>query len=102
MDWRQDHLLSLAGVYKPRDSPEKVIPLALTQYLSDHPEIQHIRLRLDNDRAGQQAANALIVGLSDKYSVTAQIPPQGKDYNDYLCMVKGLPIAKLNERKRER
>ncbi len=102
MDWRQDHLLSLAGVYKPRDSPRKAIPLALEQYLSDHPEISHIRLRLDSDRTGYQAADALIAGLSDRYSVTAQFPPQGKDYNDYLCMVKGLPTAKNNERKPER
>ena len=102
--WQKDHLLSLAGVYKPRDSPaESAVPLALEQYLKDHPEIQHIRLRLDNDKTGHLASNALIAILSDKYTVTAQFPAQGKDYNDYLCMVKGLPITKAEKPKgRER
>ncbi len=102
MDWRKDHLLSLAGVFKNKEHAQIRIPLALTQYLADHPEVQSIRLRLDNDRTGQIAAQALIDGLSDRYSITAKVPPQGKDYNDYLCMVKGLPIAKYNERKQER
>lgn len=53
MEWRKDHLLSLAGVYQPREKiEESAVPLALTKYLSDHPEIKLIVLRLDNDRAG--------------------------------------------------
>ena len=103
MDWRQDHLLSLAGVYKPRDAPgEAVIPLALEQYLKDHPEVKTIRLRLDNDRTGKQASEALMAGLSEQYAVSYQLPPRGKDYNDYLCMVRGLPLMSQESKARER
>ena len=57
----KDHLLSLAGVYQPREKiEESAVPLALTQYLRDHPEIKTIILRLDNDRAGRLAAKALM------------------------------------------
>ena len=58
IDWRKDHLLSLAGVYQPKEKiEESAVPLALTQYLHDHPEIKVIVLRLDNDRAGRLAAS---------------------------------------------
>lgn len=57
MDWRRDHLLSLAGVYKPRKRIEdSALPAALGQYLSDHPQIRKVILRLDNDTAGHLAA----------------------------------------------
>ncbi len=103
MDWRKDHLLSLAGVYQPREKiEESAIPLALTQYLSDHPEIRCIVLRLDNDRAGRLAAKALMTVLPKDYTVSARFPPWGKDYNDYLCHYLGLAIARPKERIQER
>lgn len=103
LDWKKDHLLSLAGVYQPKKEIEKsAVPLALTQYLADHPEIQCILLRLDNDYAGRMAAKALMTILPEKYTVDARFPPQGKDYNDYLCKCLGLPITKPKERKQER
>ena len=42
--------------------------------------------------------------LPRKYAVTVDIqpPPQGKDYNDCLCMRLGLPITKRGERSKER
>lgn len=103
LDWRKDHLLSLAGVYQPKKEIEKSsVPLALTQYLADHPEIQYILLRLDNDYAGRMAAKALTTVLPEKYTVDARFPPQGKDYNDYLCKCLGLPVTNPKERKQER
>ena len=103
MDWRKDHLLSLAGVYQPREKiEESAVPLALTQYLRDHPEIKTIILRLDNDRAGRMAAKALMTVLPKDYAVVARSPPRGKDYNDYLCSCLGRPITKSKERKQER
>ena len=70
MDWRKDHLLSLAGVYQPREKiEESAVPLALSQYLRDHPEIKTIILRLDNDRAGRMAAKALMTVLPKDYTV---------------------------------
>ena len=102
-DWRRDHLLSLAGVYRPRkELQESSLPLALTQYLKDHPGIRKIVLRLDNDYAGRTASQALQTMLSGSYEVSIRPPPEGKDYNDCLCMRLGIPITKTKERSAER
>ena len=102
-DWRRDHLLSLAGVYRPRKEIwESSMPLALTQYLKDHLGIRKIVLRLDNDYAGRTASQALQTMLSGSYEVSIRPPPEGKDYNDCLCMRLGIPITKTKERSAER
>ena len=90
-DWQRDHLLSLAGVYAPKkEVQESSIPLALKQYLSDHPEITTIVLRLDNDYAGRLAATTLQTILPEKYRVIMELAPQGKDYNGTLKMRLGI------------
>ncbi len=99
-DWRSDHLLSLAGVFRPRDDLRKSsFPLALKQYLKDHPGIKEIVLRLDNDYAGRTAAQALQAMLSPDYNVSIRPPPEGKDYNDCLCIRLGKLITKTHERR---
>lgn len=103
VDWQTDHMVSLAGVYRPRaELRESSMPMALTQYLKDHPGIKKIVLRLDNDYAGRMAAKAMTVMLSDQYDVAYKPPPQGKDYNDFLCMRLGKPITKTAERSAAR
>ena len=103
MDWKKDHLLSLAGVYQPKEKiEESAVPLALTQYLSDHPEIKVIVLRLDNDRAGRLAAKVLTTVLPKDYTIAARFPPRGKDYNDCLCMYLGIPITRSKTKNQER
>ncbi len=99
IDWKKDHLLSLAGVYQPREKiEESAVPLALTQYLKDHPEIKTMILRLDNDRAGRMAARALMTVLPKHYAISPQFPPRGKDYNDYLCICRGIqPVTRQKE-----
>ena len=103
--WRSENLLSLAGVYKPRAKiEESSLPAALVRYLSEHPHIRRVVLRLDNDTTGRIAAETIKTLLPRKYAVTVDIqpPPQGKDYNDCLCMRLGLPITKRGERSKER
>ena len=92
-DWRRDHLVSLAGVYESRN---EVLPLALTHYLDEYPIIDRVILRLDNDGKGRLAAQAIRSQLAKQRGLPADIrsPPQGKDFNDYLCMTLGLPITK--------
>ncbi|MCD8364423.1 MAG: toprim domain-containing protein [Clostridiales bacterium] len=91
LDWNSDHLLSLAGIYQPKkELSQSAVPLALTQYLNDHPEVKRIVLRLDNDRAGHMAAKAIMAVLPENYTAAARFPPRGKDYNDYLCSCLGL------------
>ncbi len=99
-NWRVDHMLSLAGVYRPRkELHESSMPLALTQFLHDHPGIRKIVLRLDNDYAGRAAAQALQAMLAQEYEVSIRSPPEGKDYSDCLCMRLGKSIKQTHERR---
>ncbi len=101
-NWNREHLVSLAGVYKPKEElQESSMPLALKRYLSEYPNIRFITLRLDNDATGGRAAKALVSMLSARYEVSVQ-PPYGKDYNDYLCMRLGLPITHRKGKAQER
>ena len=104
-DWRSDHLLSLAGVYRPKKNiSESTLPAALVRYLEEHPHIRKVVLRLDNDLTGKLAAETIKALLPKKYAVdvSVRLSPQGKDYNDCLCMRLGLPITKRKERAKER
>ena len=80
--WRNYHYLSLGGVSIKKQSD--VLPMALKQYLSDHPEIRRIRLALDNDKAGHGAAEQIMGALADQYEVSASFPKHGKDFNEQL------------------
>lgn len=102
-NWRGDHMLSLAGVYRPRkELQESSLPLALTQFLRDQPGIRKIVLRLDNDYAGRTAAEALQAMLAAEYEVSIRSPPEGKDYNDCLCLRLGMPMSKTKARSADR
>lgn len=104
-DWRSENLLSLAGVYRPKkEISESTLPAALVRYLDEYPHIRRVVLRLDNDMTGRLAADTIKALLPKKYPVTVEIqpPPQGKDYNDCLCLRLGLPITKRKERNKER
>lgn len=87
-DWRAMNGISLTGVYKPREDMPTV-PMALAQYLKDHPQIHRIALCLDSDEAGREAARGIIAALPE-LEVTYRPPTVGKDYNDMLCMTKGV------------
>lgn len=89
--WQSQHLLSLAGIYKPSPHREKItIPPALARFLVEHPGIKKLVLRLDNDDAGRSAAQAIQAALQEKYEVQIRLPPEGKDYNECLCLRLGL------------
>lgn len=82
-DWRGDALLSLAGVFQRKR--EKVLPVALSQFLEDHPSVKTVCLHLDNDAVGRGAAQGIIEALADSpYQVIDEPPTHGKDVNDQL------------------
>lgn len=92
-DWRENSLLSLAGVYK--QGRANVVPVALDQYLRDHPDVQRIHIHLDNDDVGRGAAVSIKAGLEDRgYSVFDEPPTYGKDVNDQLMARVGLKTNK--------
>lgn len=102
-DWRENHLLSLAGVYQPAKEIEKSkVPAALIRFLKDYPEVQIVVLHLDTDRAGRMAAGAIRTVLPERYKTADRPPPQGKDYNDYLCIRLGIEVTKREKSRSER
>ena len=87
-DWQKDNMLSLAGVYQTKR--ENVVPIALSRYLQEHPNIHTLQLHLDNDEVGRGAAAGIMGGLQDRYKVLDQPPTSGKDVNDLLQRKLGL------------
>lgn len=87
-DWQEDALLSLAGVFKPKR--KGVVPLALSQYLQDHPSTDTLYLHLDNDEVGRDAAAGIMEGLGNEYTVVNRPPPYGKDVNELLQKQLGI------------
>jgi len=80
-DLRASHKLSLSGISKNKNAG---IPVALKQYLIDHPTVKRIHLHFDNDKAGRNATEAICSALSPDYECVDKPPLTGKDYNDFL------------------
>lgn len=100
-NWRQENLVSLAGIYLPKEKIEdSTTPAALVRYLEEKPHIRQIHIHFDNDNAGRKATQALKVILPKRYEVFDEPPKKGKDYNDYLCIQLGIYQSK--ERSYER
>lgn len=101
--WKESNLLSLSGVYSPKEKLEdSTVPLALSHFLSEHENVSKICLHLDNDSAGRAASRALKAILPSHYEVRDEPPPRGKDFNDYLCIKLGIFKNKNRERSLER
>ena len=102
-EWREEHLLSLAGVYQPAKEIEKSkVPAALVRYLKEYPEIIEIEFHLDKDKAGRLATKAIQTVLPKQYLIRDRPPEWGKDYNDYLCIQLGIEVTKREKRRLER
>jgi hypothetical protein len=87
-EWKQDALLSLAGVYKGKCRDK--VPLALQEYLRHHPDIKTISLHLDNDEVGRAATEDIQAELGDQFQVQDEPPSFGKDVNDQLRKKLGI------------
>lgn len=100
-NWRQFNLISLAGVYSPKQNiGDSKVPVTVRKLLEKDKSIKRIILHLDNDIAGRKATKALQTILTDKYEVVDDPPKCGKDVNDFLCVKLG--ISKKHERSFER
>lgn len=93
--WKEMNLLALGGV---SGSGQK-IPLALEQFLKDHPQIKSLYLHLDNDEPGRNATKHIENLLKDKYEIR-DIPPQGgKDVNDFLKLYQSAAREKAIQQR---
>lgn len=68
------HRISLGGIS----------PVALQQFLTDHPEVRYVNLALDSDEQGRAATKSITEFLGDRYKVYDHPPMNGKDYNEDL------------------
>lgn len=105
-DWKEEHMLSLGGVAITKDQEdkggkeeEKKIPIALENLLASYPHIQQIVLHLDNDDKGRSASHRISNQLSASYEVVEDPAPQGKDFNDFLCIQRGIHKGKSREER---
>lgn len=88
-DYRQTNMISLAGIYAPsKKTGKEKAPIVLLNYLSDHPETKTIIIHFDNDDKGRAATQVIMNKLSDQYNVVDYPPKFGKDFNDYLCLLR--------------
>jgi len=86
--WRENNMVSLAGVFKTKRTD--VVPMALQQYLSEHPQVKSLHLHLDNDEIGRGAVAGIAAGLNGAYEIFDEPPVYGKDYNEQLMIRVGL------------
>lgn len=94
-DYKSENLLSLSGVYQPKkEISESKIPVALSTYLRENPQIKTIVLHLDNDKTGRLCTAALTELLKKDYQIVDDPPPAGKDVNDFLMSYLGLARQK--------
>lgn len=61
-----------------------ISPVALQQFLTDHPEVRYVNLALDADEQDREATKSITEFLGDRYKVYDHPPMNGKDYNEDL------------------
>jgi len=84
-DYKAENLLSLSGVYQPaKDEKQSEIPIALSTFLKENPQIKTVILHLDNDKTGRVASKTITTLLEKEYEIVDHPPPVGKDCNDFL------------------
>lgn len=93
-DAADKYRLSLGGV---SSSGKK--PLALQEFLRQHPEITTIELRLDNDAKGRMASVGIRKIYADRYAVH-DLPPDIEN-GDYADMAKNNLIARTAAHRAE-
>lgn len=99
-DYRKENLLSLSGVYQPKkELSESKIPIALSTYLRENPQVKTVILHLDNDKVGRLCTAALKELLGKDYEIVDAPPPVGKDVNDFLMSYLGIARQKTSRER---
>ena len=94
-NYRTLNLLSLSGIYQlKKELSESKVPIALSTYLKENPQVKTIVLHLDNDKTGRLCTVALTELLKKDYEIVDSPPPVGKDVNDFLMSYLGLTRQK--------
>lgn len=101
-EFNHEYILSLTGIYAPRNDIKEIkIPLALQQFLIEHPKVKNIVFHLDLDKVGRQATKLIIENMKFKmpqYICNDDPPKHYKDTNESLCIQLG--IKKIRARSK--
>ena len=101
-EFNHAHILALTGAYAPRNETKEIkIPIALLQFLKDHPKVDTIVFHLDLDRTGRLATKLMMESMKNKmpdYKCYDEPPKHYKDTNDSLCIRLG--IQSMKKRKK--
>lgn len=98
--------LALGGISAPKEGSQKKMveskkPLALEQFLHDHPEIQEMEICTDNDFAGRWACAHIKKMYSDRYRIIENLPEkEGADYGDIAKAAFGIAQEKKKDKAR--
>lgn len=87
-EWHNYNLISLSGVYPlfpSLSNPKTQIPPSIRKFLNQNDSILKIYVCSDNNPPGRKIAETLEIVLQSKYEVIYMPPPDGKDYNEFLC-----------------
>lgn len=102
-EFNQEHLLALTGAYAPKNETKEIkIPLALSQFLKDHPKVKNLIFHLDLDHTGRMATNLIIRYMENnfpEYHCFDAPPNYYKDMNDELCIRLGIQQTKPRAKK---
>lgn len=102
-EFNQEYILALTGAYAPQNETKEIkIPLALIQFLKDHPKVNTIVFHLDLDRTGRMATKLIIENMKVKmpnYICLDEPPQHYKDVNDNLCIRLGIQPTKTRKEK---
>ena len=98
--------LALGGISAPKKGSQKKPmeskkPLALAQFLDNHPEIREIEICTDNDFAGRWACAHIKKMYSDRYQIIENLPEkEGADYGDLAKETFGIAQGKKKDKAR--
>lgn len=104
--FNQDHILALTGAYAPKNETKEIkIPIALSQFLKDHPKVNNIVFHLDLDRTGRMATKLIMEYMKNnmpEYQCFDEPPKRYKDMNDELCIRLGIDKVKPRAKKSDK
>ena len=87
-------------MYQPKkELSESKIPIALSIYLRENPQVKTVILHLDNDKTGRLCTAALKEQLGKDDEIVDAPPPVGKDVNDFLMSYLGIARQKTSRER---
>lgn len=86
--WIDDDYLAVCGVYKYSKERTYSLPKSLEERIKENRNLKTVIIHFDGDDVGMSAARGIMTALEGRFEVI-NLPPQlGKDYNEYLNILR--------------